>query len=108
MLLGVELSQSPIVQHGLNLDFFTPSYRGYIRMSHIRRKAIEGLDIGDTFSISRTFIEQDVTRFADISRDFNPVHYDERFSKAKNFSGRICHGLLVASMVTEIGGRSDG
>ena len=74
-------------------------------MSHIRRKAIKGLKIGDTFSISRKFTETDVDRFADITRDYNPVHFDERFTKAKGFNGRICHGLLVASMISEIGGQ---
>jgi len=43
--------------------------------------------------------------FADLSRDYNPVHFDDRFVKAKNFRGRICHGLLVASLLTEIGGQ---
>lgn len=43
--------------------------------------------------------------FADISRDYNPVHFDDRFADAKNFRGRICHGLLVASLATEIGGQ---
>ncbi len=74
-------------------------------MSHIRNKAIEGLEKGDTFSVSRTFTEQDVIQFADISRDYNPVHCDERFTKVKNFDGRICHGLLIASQITEIGGQ---
>ena len=74
-------------------------------MSHIRKKAIEGLEAGDTFSVSRTFTEQDVTQFAEISRDYNPVHHDERFARVKNFDGHICHGLLVASLITEIGGQ---
>lgn len=74
-------------------------------MSHIRKKAIGGLAKGDTFSVSRTFSEQDVIRFADISRDYNPIHCDERFSKVKNLDGLICHGLLVASLITEIGGQ---
>jgi acyl dehydratase len=74
-------------------------------MSHFRKKAIEGLEKDDTFSVSRTFTEQDVIQFADISRDYNPVHCDERFAKVKNFDGRICHGLLIASQVTEIGGQ---
>jgi 3-hydroxybutyryl-CoA dehydratase len=74
-------------------------------MSHIRKKAIGGLDKGDTFSASRTFSEQDVIRFADISRDYNPIHCEERFSKVKNLDGLICHGLLVASLITEIGGQ---
>jgi 3-hydroxybutyryl-CoA dehydratase len=43
--------------------------------------------------------------FADLSRDYNPVHFDERFAAAKKFRGRICHGLQVASLVTEVGGQ---
>jgi 3-hydroxybutyryl-CoA dehydratase len=74
-------------------------------MSRIRRKAIAGLRAGDTFSISRTFTEGDLLQFAKISRDFNPVHFEKRFTEVKRFRGRICHGLLVASMITEIGGQ---
>jgi acyl dehydratase len=74
-------------------------------MSHIRRRAIEGLQVGDTFSVSRTFTEQDVVQFADLSRDYNPVHFDDRFAQVKGFSGCVCHGLLVASLITEIGGQ---
>lgn len=74
-------------------------------MSDIRKKTVEGLKSGDTFSVSRTFSEQDSIRFADISRDYNPVHFDERFAKVKNFERRICHGLLVATLITEIGGQ---
>jgi 3-hydroxybutyryl-CoA dehydratase len=74
-------------------------------MSHIRKKAIEGLKAGDSFSVKRTFTEQDVMMFGEISGDYNPVHYDERFASVKKFKGRVCHGLLVASMVTEIGGQ---
>jgi acyl dehydratase len=74
-------------------------------MSHIRRKAIAGLTVGDMFCVSRTFTDQDVRQFAGISRDYNPIHFEERFTKTKNFDGLICHGLLVASLVTEIGGQ---
>ncbi|MGB2590372.1 MAG: MaoC family dehydratase [Candidatus Acidiferrum sp.] len=74
-------------------------------MSEIRRKTIEGLRAGDSFAVSRTFTEQDMLIFAEISRDYNPVHFDPRFAEAKNFRGRISHGLLVGSMLTEIGGQ---
>jgi 3-hydroxybutyryl-CoA dehydratase len=74
-------------------------------MSYIRKKAIAGLKRSDSFAVSRTFTEQDTIAFADLSRDYNPVHFDHRFAKVKNFHGRICHGLLVASMLTEIGGQ---
>lgn len=74
-------------------------------MSDIRKKAAAGLEAGDTFSISRTFTERDVIDFAEITRDYNPVHFDHRFAEAKKFDARICHGLLVGGMLTEIGGQ---
>jgi len=74
-------------------------------MSYIRKKAISGLKRGDSFAVSRTFTEQDTMDFADITRDYNLVHFDHRFAKVKNFPGRICHGLLVGSLLTEIGGQ---
>ena len=74
-------------------------------MSDMRKRAIAGLKAGDSFTVARTFTEQDIAAFADVSRDYNPVHFDDRFTGAKNFRGRICHGLLVASMITEIGGQ---
>ena len=74
-------------------------------MSYIREKTIAGLKPGDSFVLSRTFTEEDTLAFADLSRDYNPVHFDDRFARARNFPGRICHGLLVASILTEIGGQ---
>jgi len=74
-------------------------------MSQIRKRAIAGLQPGDVFHVSRTFSEQDVLAFAGISRDYNPVHFDQRFAEVKNFRGLIGHGLLVASLLTEIGGQ---
>src|SRR5210317_591788 len=74
-------------------------------MSQIRNQTIQGLTVGDTFTVSRKFIEQDMLNFADITRDYNPIHFDENFVAAKKLKGRICHGLLVGSLLTEIGGQ---
>ena len=74
-------------------------------MTSIRKKAIQGLQTGDVFSVSRTFTRQDMIQFADISKDYNPVHFDKRFAEIKNFPTPICHGLLVGSLTTEIGGQ---
>ena len=71
-------------------------------MSHIRKKSISGLMSGDTFTVTRTFTEEDTRVFGDISRDHNPVHYDDRFAESK---AKICHGLLVGGMITEVGGQ---
>jgi len=35
----------------------------------------------------------------------NPVHYSDEFAQAKNLQGKICHGLLVGGMITEVGGQ---
>jgi 3-hydroxybutyryl-CoA dehydratase len=74
-------------------------------MSLMRQRAIAGLAAGDSFSITRSFTADDSDQFAEISGDYNPVHFDDRFAEAKAFRGRICQGLLVAGMCTEIGGQ---
>ena len=74
-------------------------------MSEIRKKTIQGLTAGDTFVVSRQFTEDDMLAFADVTRDYNPIHFDKRFADVKNFNGRICHGLLVGSMLTKVGGQ---
>ena len=74
-------------------------------MSEIRKKAAAGLKAGDTFAVVRKFTKKETESFGDITRDYNPVHYDRRFAEAKKLNGLICHGLLVAGMITEIGGQ---
>jgi 3-hydroxybutyryl-CoA dehydratase len=73
--------------------------------SEIRQKLLSGLKAGDTFSITRTFTEDDMHLFTGISHDHNPVHFNQEYVKAKGFGGLICHGLHVGSLVTEIGGQ---
>jgi len=51
-------------------------------MSNIRKKTIAGLKRGDTFTASCTFTEHDATAFADVGRDYSPVHFDLPFAKA--------------------------
>jgi acyl dehydratase len=74
-------------------------------MTDIRRRTVAGLKAGDTFTLTRTFTEQDVSAFTTITRDHNPIHFHEDFVKSKGFDARVCHGLLVGGMITEIGGQ---
>ena len=71
----------------------------------IRQKTIQQLAVGDTFVVSRRFTEADMSAFADLTRDHNPIHFEQRFAAVKGLEARICHGLLVGSMLTEIGGQ---
>jgi len=74
-------------------------------MTDIRRRTVAGLRAGDAFVLTRTFTEQDVVAFTDVTRDRNPIHFHEGFVKSKGFDARVCHGLLVGGMITEIGGQ---
>ena len=71
----------------------------------IRLKAIKGLKTGDSFTYQRKFTKKETLLFGDITRDYNPVHYDERWTDEKGFKQPICHGLLVGSMICEFGGQ---
>ena len=73
--------------------------------SPLRKKAAAGLKPGDTFVVTRTFTQEETQSFGDLTRDYNPVHYDARWTRAKGFDGLICHGLLVGGMICEFGGQ---
>ena len=71
----------------------------------MRKQAIRGLKPGDRFILYRRFTKNETEAFGDLTRDYNPVHYDTRWTEAKGFGGLICHGLLVGGMICEFGGQ---
>jgi acyl dehydratase len=70
-----------------------------------RKRAAAGLKPGDAFRYRRTFSEAETAAFGDLTRDYNPVHYDRRWTELKGYRGLVCHGLLVGSMICEFGGQ---
>lgn len=71
----------------------------------MRQRAIDGLKVGDVITFSRRFTQEETHQFGELTRDYNPVHYDVRWANAKGLDDLICHGLLVGSMICEIGGQ---
>ena len=56
---------------------------------------LEEFEVGKAyFSPARTVTEADVTNFAGLSGDFNPLHTDEEFARQNLFGTRIAHGAL--------------
>jgi acyl dehydratase len=51
-------------------------------------------------SEARTVTEADVTAFAALSGDYNPIHTDEEYARRSAFGRRIAHGALVFSIST--------
>ena len=58
--------------------------------------------IGDRASLSKTITEADVTLFAGVTGDFNPLHLDAEYAKTTRFGGRIAHGLLTAGLISAV------
>ncbi|WP_422364997.1 MaoC family dehydratase [Pelagibius sp.] len=65
---------------------------------------LEDLSVGMTAVFAKTVSEADITMFAGISGDTNPVHLDESFAEQTMFSGRIAHGMLSASFISTVFG----
>lgn len=64
-------------------------------------KFLEDLSVGDVFTgPGRTITESDVTAFAGLSGDFNPIHTDKVFAEGTLYGQRVVYGLLVLSIMT--------
>ncbi len=64
----------------------------------------EDLSEGMQASYTRTISEQDISQFAAVSGDDNPIHMDEAFAADSRFKKRIAHGMLSASFISTIVG----
>ena len=65
--------------------------------------------VGDKATLSKTFTENEVKCFAEISLDDNPIHLDREYAEGTLFGQRIVHGILVASLLSGLmGGKFPG
>ncbi|MCW3028625.1 MAG: MaoC-related acyl dehydratase [Solirubrobacterales bacterium] len=65
------------------------------------RLYFEDMTVGSRWvSPRRTITEADVSSFAGLSGDFNPLHVDSVFAEAGPFGARVAHGALVFSIAT--------
>ena len=66
----------------------------------------ESLQVGDTYSSTRTISREDVQAFADLSGDDNPIHVDDAYiAESTDFEKPIVHGVLLLAIVSKVLGR---
>ncbi len=65
---------------------------------------LEDLEVGQSATYRRTFSDDDVAGFAQISGDDNPLHLDEEFAAGTRFKTPIMHGMLTTSLWSTIVG----
>ncbi len=55
-----------------------------------------------TASLERTVSERDVVRFAEVTGDDNPLHFDAEFAATTVFGEPIAHGILSAGYISAV------
>ena len=60
------------------------------------------LAVGDKASFDFSVASEDMARFAELSGDFNPLHIDDAFARAKQFEGRVVYGALIIAKVSRL------
>ena len=65
---------------------------------------IEDFEPGQRASFTKTFTDEDVRRFIEITGDRNPLHVDDAFAAQTQFGRRIIHGMLTASLFSTMVG----
>ena len=65
---------------------------------------IEDFEVGQHVTFSKTFTEEDLKRFIEITGDVNPLHVNDEFAARTRFGRRVVHGMLTASIFSTMVG----
>lgn len=68
------------------------------------KRTFREIQLGEIFHIRRCFSPEDVDRFAQLSGDFSPLHMDPDYADRTEFGGRVVHGVLLASLFSQLVG----
>ena len=58
--------------------------------------------IGQRATFTKTVTESDVTTFAGLIGDFNPIHVDAEYARKSRFGQRVAHGMFTAGLISAV------
>jgi 3-hydroxybutyryl-CoA dehydratase len=58
--------------------------------------------LGEEASFTKTVTEADVTTFAGLIGDFNPLHVDAEYARKSRFGRRIAHGIFTGGLISAV------
>ncbi len=64
----------------------------------------DDIQIGENTSFHKKISKELLENFAQLSGDFNPLHMDEIYAKETKFGKRVCHGMLLSSLFSQLVG----
>lgn len=67
-------------------------------------RTFASLTVGETASLSRTIMHEDVAAFAHLSGDHNELHTDPSYAKTTQFSQIVVHGMFLGALVSQVVG----
>lgn len=60
------------------------------------------MEVGDSYTISFSFTQEQVAQFAEVTGDDNPIHLDADFAANTPFKKPIIHGFLGGSIFSKV------
>jgi 3-hydroxybutyryl-CoA dehydratase len=62
----------------------------------------KSFQIGERDSFTKTVTEADVTTFAGLIGDFNPLHVDAEYARKSRFGRRVAHGIFTGGLISAV------
>lgn len=68
----------------------------------LENRCYDELAIGESASLTRTLVQQDIELFALLSGDVNPAHLDEAYARETPFHKVIAHGMWGGTLISTV------
>jgi 3-hydroxybutyryl-CoA dehydratase len=62
----------------------------------------DDIRVGRRASFTKTVTEADVTTFAGLIGDFNPLHVDAEYARKSRFGRRVAHGMFTGGLISAV------